>query len=103
MQTGRVASGTMSSAVVPEHEPCAMEVGASTLGAGMRANLTFGCAMGDTTFGDVGRLKLTFLGVCSTLGDLGGLGVLAAEDKGAWGWGAVVDLPDGLIGGWKGC
>jgi hypothetical protein len=32
-----------------------MEVGASTLGDVVRANLTLGCAMGDATLGDVGR------------------------------------------------
>jgi hypothetical protein len=39
--------------VVQERVRCAMEVGASTFGDAARVNLTVGCAMGDTTLGDV--------------------------------------------------
>jgi hypothetical protein len=53
----------MGSAVVQEHVQCAIRVGASTLGVAMKVNLTFSCAMGDATLGDVGH----------TLGALGGL------------------------------
>jgi hypothetical protein len=67
VQTGGVAGGAIGSAEMQEHERCAMEVGASTLGAAVRVNLTFGCAMDDATLGDVGRLKLTFLGVTTPL------------------------------------
>jgi hypothetical protein len=66
--TGGVPGGAMGSATVQERVQCAMELGAFTFGAAVMVNLTFGCAMGDTTLGDVGRLKLTFFGVDSTLG-----------------------------------
>ena len=49
-----------------------MGVGDSTLGAGVRVKLTFGCAMGAATLGAGGRLKLTLLGVWHTLGSPGG-------------------------------
>jgi hypothetical protein len=86
VQTGGVAGGTMGSLAVRERVLCTMEVGTTTLGAAVRVNWTFGCAMGDTTLGDVGRVKLTFLGVVSTLGDLGGVGGMIAGGKGARGW-----------------
>ncbi len=83
---GRVAGGAMDSAAVQERVQCAIEVGASILGAAMRVNLTFGCAMGGPTLRDVGRLKLTFLGLGSTLEDSAGLGALVVGETGAWGW-----------------
>ncbi len=45
----------MLSAIMQEQVQCAMEVGVSTLRDAARVNLTLGCAMGDTIFGDVGR------------------------------------------------
>ncbi len=56
-----------------EQVQCAMGVGVSTLGAGVRVKLTFGDAMGAATLGAGRRLKLTLLGVWLTLGSLGGL------------------------------
>ncbi len=103
VQTGGVALGAIGSAAVQEHVQCAMEVGASPLGAAVRMNLTFGCAIGDAILRDVGRLKLTFLGVHSTLGDLGCLGGLIVGGKGGLEMGAVVGSLYGLFGGWKSC
>jgi hypothetical protein len=54
-----------------------MGVGASTLGVVARVNLTVGCAMDDTTLGDVG----------CTLGTLGGFCGSGAGGIGACGWG----------------
>jgi hypothetical protein len=60
---------------VQEQVLCAMEVGAPTLGIGVRMNLTFGCMMGDATLGNVGR----------TLGALRGLcGSIAGREGGLW-------------------
>jgi hypothetical protein len=103
MQTRGVAGGTMGSAAVREHVHSAMEVGATTLGAVVRVNWSFCCAMGDTTLGDLGLVKLTFLGVVSILGDLGVLGGLITGEKGGLGMETAVGSPVGLVGGWKGC
>ncbi len=62
-----------------------------------------GYAMGDATLGDVRRVKLTFFGVGSTLGDLGVLGGLMAGGRGDLEMGTAVGSIVGLIGGWKGC
>ncbi len=51
----------------------AMGVGVSTLGAGVRVKLTFGCAMGAATLRAGRRVKSTILGVWLTLRDRGGL------------------------------
>ncbi len=59
-----------------ERVQCAMGVGVSTLGAGVRVKLTFGCVMRAATLGAGRRLKLTLLGVWHTLGSPGGLGGL---------------------------
>ncbi len=66
-------------------------------------NLTFVCAMGDATLGDVGRVMLIFLGVGSSLGDLEGLGGLITGGKGGLGMGAAVGSLVGIVGSWKGC
>jgi hypothetical protein len=70
-----------------------MEVDASTNGVAVRVNLTFGCAMGNATFGDVGHTIVALGGLC---------GILAEEDKGLCP-GKVVGLPVYHIGGGKGC
>jgi hypothetical protein len=48
---GGVASGAMGLTGVQECVRCAIEVGASTLGAEGRMNLSFGCAIGAATVG----------------------------------------------------
>jgi hypothetical protein len=76
----------MGLAGLQERVQCAMGVlGASTLGAVARVNLTFGCVMGAATLGEEGRLNLTFLGVGSILGDPGGLGGKIAKGRGGLG------------------
>jgi hypothetical protein len=83
----------MGSAAVQERVQCAMEVGATTLRVAARVNLTFGCAMGDATLGDVGL----------TLGASGGLRDCVAGGKGGLGMGEAVALPVCCAGGGKGC
>jgi hypothetical protein len=81
-----------------------MGVGASTLGAGMRVKLTFGCAMGAATLGAGGKLNLTLLGVWLTLGDLGGLDGLRFGRRRWLGMGVTVGLAvDSHAGNLKGC
>jgi hypothetical protein len=83
----------MWSAAVQEQVQCAIEMGASTLGVAARVNLTFGCAVGDATLGDVG----------CTLGALGCLrGNVARGKRGLW-VREMVGLPVCRIVGGKGC
>ena len=81
-----------------------MGVGVSTLGAGVRVKLTFGCAMGAATLGAGGRLKLTLLGVWHTLGSPGGLAGLRFGRRRWLGIGVTVGSAVGSrAGDWKGC
>jgi hypothetical protein len=77
-----------------------MEVGASTLGVAARVNLTVGCAIGDTTLGDLGRTLRASGGFCgSGAGGIEGLymgaggscwrGVLVGQCAAVWRSGGV--------------
>jgi hypothetical protein len=76
-----------------------MGVGVSTLGAGMRVKLTFGCAMGAATLEAGRRLKLTLLGVWLTLGSPGGLAGLRFGRKRWLGIGVTVGSAVGYRAG----
>ncbi len=76
-----------------------MGVGASTLGAGVRVKLTFGCVMGAATLGAGGRLKLTLLGMWLTLGDPGGLDGLRFGRRPWLGMGVTVGSEVGSCAG----
>jgi hypothetical protein len=82
-----------------EQVGCAMGVGVSTLIAGVRVKLTFGCAMGAATLGAGGRLKLTLLGVWLTLGSPEGLAGLRFSRRRWLGIGATVGLAFGSRAG----
>jgi hypothetical protein len=64
---------------VQEQVQCAMEVGAFTLGVAVRVNLTFGCAVGEATHGNVGGTLEASRDLCgSVAGGKGGLWMVEA-------------------------